>query len=141
MKCVLVPFDGSRPAKRAVAHAIRLARPRGVTVHLLNVEPDLDDYGLMRAYLTRSKHRKIMGERARAILKDAERRFKEAHVRCLSHVGHGDPAKAIVSTARRLGCDSIVMGTRGLGAVGSVLLGSVASKTIHLSRVPVTLVR
>lgn len=141
LKCVLVPFDGSRPAKRAVEYAIRLAKSRGVTVHLLNVEPDLDDYGLVRAYLTRSKHRKIMAARARALLAYAEQRFKGAHTEYKAHIAYGDPARAIVGTARRLRCDSIVMGTRGLGAVGSMLLGSVASKTIHLTAVPVTLVR
>jgi nucleotide-binding universal stress UspA family protein len=35
----------------------------------------------------------------------------------------------------------IVMGTRGQGAVGNLLLGSVATKVIHLSKVPVTLVK
>ncbi|MCJ9712965.1 universal stress protein, partial [Bordetella hinzii] len=38
-------------------------------------------------------------------------------------------------------CDRIVMGTRGLGAVGGLVLGSVAQKVIHLSPVPVTLVK
>jgi nucleotide-binding universal stress UspA family protein len=141
MQCILVPFDGSRPAKRAVEHAIRLAKSRRLVLHVLNVEPELDDYGMVRAYLTRSKHHKSMMERGRTLLEPAERRCKDARVRHKSHVACGEPAGAIVRMARRLKCESIVMGTRGLGAVGSVLLGSVAARTIHLSPVPVTLVR
>jgi nucleotide-binding universal stress UspA family protein len=43
--------------------------------------------------------------------------------------------------ARRLGVDQIVIGSRGLGAIGKLVLGSVATKVAHLARVPVTLVK
>jgi nucleotide-binding universal stress UspA family protein len=39
------------------------------------------------------------------------------------------------------GADAIVMGTRGLGVVGGLVLGSIASKVVHLVKVPVTLVK
>ena len=42
---------------------------------------------------------------------------------------------------RRLKCDAIVMGTRGMTVLGNLVLGSVASKVVHLSSVPVTLVK
>ncbi|MFL6719096.1 MAG: universal stress protein, partial [Burkholderiaceae bacterium] len=42
---------------------------------------------------------------------------------------------------REHGCDEIVIGSRGLGTIGSLLVGSVASKIIHLSEVPVVLVK
>jgi nucleotide-binding universal stress UspA family protein len=67
--------------------------------------------------------------------------LRQARVRCETHVVYGNAPQAIIRTARRLNCDSIVMGTRGLGAIGNVFLGSVASKVIHLSPVPVTLIR
>ena len=41
----------------------------------------------------------------------------------------------------RLGCDAIVMGTRGLGTVQTLLLGSTALKVLHLVDVPVTLIK
>jgi nucleotide-binding universal stress UspA family protein len=53
----------------------------------------------------------------------------------------GSPAETIAKVAREQGCDGIVMGTRGLGAVSSVLLGSVSSRVLHLSDLPVTLVK
>jgi nucleotide-binding universal stress UspA family protein len=38
-------------------------------------------------------------------------------------------------------CEQIVMGTRGLGTVSNLVLGSVATKAIHLAKVPVLLVK
>lgn len=57
------------------------------------------------------------------------------------YVREGDPAQLIASFARRTRCKEIVMGTRGLGRISGLLLGSVATKVIHLATVPVTLVK
>ena len=53
----------------------------------------------------------------------------------------GPVAETIVDYARKNGCEKIVMGTRGLGALGSVLLGSVTSRLMSLTELPVTLVK
>lgn len=53
----------------------------------------------------------------------------------------GPVAETIARIALEQNCDGIVMGTRGLGAVAGALLGSVASQVVHLSDVPVTLVK
>jgi nucleotide-binding universal stress UspA family protein len=47
----------------------------------------------------------------------------------------------IAEVGRQENCDAIVMGTRGMGAVSGLVLGSVATKVIHLADVPVTLVK
>jgi nucleotide-binding universal stress UspA family protein len=138
MNAILVPVDGSPGSLRAARHAVKLARRARAVVHLLNVEPPLDDYGMVGAYLSRQQHNRAMRERAAAVLRRARRALG---ARCETHAAIGDVAPTIVATARRLRCDSIVMGTRGMGAVGNLALGSVATKVVHLSRVPVTLVR
>ena len=53
----------------------------------------------------------------------------------------GPAAPAILAEARRRKPEAIVMGTRGEGAVGNLMLGSVATKVVHLAKVPVTLVK
>jgi hypothetical protein len=63
-----------------------------------------------------------------------------AGVPYVHHISVGDPAEVIAEFAKQKGCDQIVMGTRGLGATG-LLLGSVTTKLIHLSDVPVLLVK
>jgi nucleotide-binding universal stress UspA family protein len=47
----------------------------------------------------------------------------------------------IVQFATELQCDQIVIGPRGLGAIKGLLLGSVASKLIQLSTIPVLLLK
>jgi nucleotide-binding universal stress UspA family protein len=53
----------------------------------------------------------------------------------------GDPATEITRVAEEKGVDQIVMGTHGRGAVGSLLIGSVAQRVVHLAKVPVLLVK
>jgi nucleotide-binding universal stress UspA family protein len=53
----------------------------------------------------------------------------------------GDAAPEIARAAARMNCESIVMGSRGMGAVKSLVLGSTAMKVIHLATVPVTIVK
>ncbi len=50
-------------------------------------------------------------------------------------------AESVTQTANEEGANYIVMGTRGLGGVESLLLGSVATQVIHLTTIPVTLVK
>ena len=57
------------------------------------------------------------------------------------HIGVGPVAETIANYAREHGCAQIVMGSRGLSAISNLLVGSVASKVLHLADVPVTLVR
>ena len=53
----------------------------------------------------------------------------------------GDAAQEIVEYAKTHHCEGIVMGTRGLGSVATLVLGSVAHKVLHLTHVPITLVK
>ena len=53
----------------------------------------------------------------------------------------GHAAEKIVQVAREHQCTRIVMGTRGLGSIAGLMLGSVAYKVVHLSPIPVTLVK
>ncbi|MEP7119188.1 MAG: universal stress protein, partial [Acidobacteriota bacterium] len=61
-------------------------------------------------------------------------------VDCHAVVGD-DVAAQIAAQAEGLHCDALVMGTRGLGPVQSLLLGSITLKVIHLADVPVTLIK
>jgi nucleotide-binding universal stress UspA family protein len=56
------------------------------------------------------------------------------------HILVGPIAPTIVDHARRSGCHMICMGTRGMTAVANVVMGSTATKVLHLADVPVVLV-
>jgi len=50
-------------------------------------------------------------------------------------------SKTIVDYAKANKCDHIIMGTRGMGAFGNLVLGSTANQVVHLAEIPVTLVK
>ena len=138
---VLVPVDGSDHAERAVRFAARLAQdPARLRIVLLNVQPAPSDVDTLHmAQKAILEHLRARGEDtlgpARKILDDA-RIAHEVNV-----VIAGDPSLEIARVSREQGCDQVVMGTRGLGALAGLALGSVATKVVHLVEVPVTLVR
>ncbi len=76
-----------------------------------------------------------------AALKPAMQKLDAAGVKYVHHIAVGEPAEVIVKFAKEKGCDEIVMGARGVGSTASLLLGSVATKVIHLTEIPVLLVK
>jgi len=74
-------------------------------------------------------------------LKDAVAKCQAAGVAFETLVQSGQVAEAITKAACDESCKQIVMGTRGLGGVEGLLLGSVATQVIHLTEVPVTLTK
>ncbi len=144
---ILVPYDGSPPSLRAVEYALRIATAVGkptVVVHLLNVQ-DTDagviDYFRRDAADVASRLVTARRDTGASLLDGPARTIEGAGVRVERIVLLGDPAVTIGSYADNQYCDMIVMGTRGLGPVGGLFLGSVTSKVIHLVNMPVTLVK
>ncbi len=141
MRKILVPVDGSANAERAVRHAIALAAScPSLTVLLLNVQPEIDDIHVRR-FIKPEEVEAMSESRGGDALRPARELLEAAGVSHASQVLIGPVAETIASFARQKGCDSIVMGTRGLGAVAGMLLGSVATKVIHFAEVPVTLIK
>jgi nucleotide-binding universal stress UspA family protein len=77
----------------------------------------------------------------RSILTDACKLLDDAGRNYRPHVLIGEPALKIDRVARSERVDAIIMGTRGMGALGNLALGSTATKVVHLAEVPVTLVK
>jgi len=78
------------------------------------------------------------GEKA---LRRCKRRLNAAKIAYRAGILVGQVAETIVSECRAQRCDMIFMGTRGAGALAGMLIGSTAAKVLHLSDVPVMLVR
>jgi nucleotide-binding universal stress UspA family protein len=83
--------------------------------------------------------RRLLGER---LLADAERTARESggkHVRTI--LADGDPAREILAVATAESVDAIVIGSRGLGKLGALLLGSVSQKVSNQAHCTVIIVR
>lgn len=74
-------------------------------------------------------------------LKGAIEKCEGAGVDFKTLVKTGKTAETIAQVADEEGVKHIVMGTRGLGGVKGLLLGSVTTKVIHLTEVPITLTK
>jgi nucleotide-binding universal stress UspA family protein len=142
MHKLLVPVDGSENAMRALEYTIRLAKAYGPTepVILYVHEPPIV-YGELAIYLPEEKLKELQRKHGEDILRPYIETAKRAGVTFTSQVLIGDIPKSIVSCAETLGCDGIVMGTRGMSAIGNLVAGSVATKVIHLTKLPVTFVK
>ena len=141
MKNPLIPIDGSPAALRALALALDAVRGQADgQVHLLNVQgPMLHTWPAklvspdMIAAELRSEGEKLLVQPKIMALAEG--------LACVAEDRIGAAAEVIAAYAAEQGCDAIVMGTRGMGAVAGLVMGSVAQKVVHLASVPVTLVK
>ena len=98
-------------------------------------------YGEIAVYLPEDKADELQLKHSEDILRPAIEKAERAGVPFTTEVLIGDIPKSIVSCAEAFGCDGIVMGTRGMSAIGNLVMGSVATKVVHLTKLPVTLVK
>ncbi|OZI65142.1 universal stress protein [Bordetella genomosp. 1] len=141
MKDVVIPVDGSEHALNALRVVLdRNLYPVQTTVHLVTILPPLLRQGLHLG-LTQEDIDAYQREESEFALKEAIALLKRAGQPYDTHQEIGPVAESIVRRAETLGAGEIVMGTRGLGAMPALMLGSTATKVLHLSPIPVTLVK
>jgi nucleotide-binding universal stress UspA family protein len=141
---ILVATDGSAHAERALEEAIDLARATGGSLTLVTVVPELSAWIIVGPFgvpppvdLVRLHEELVTHYRQ---MLEAEAARVPEDVRSMSLLLEGRPAEAIVMQTRAGGHDLVVMGSRGRGELGSLLLGSVSHEVLHTSRVAVLIV-
>lgn len=138
---ILLPVDGSEGSSHAARHVAKLAGlVEELKVHLVNIQPLGDDW-MVRRMLKPDELMKLEEGWGESAIAPARAILQAAGVSCVEHMEQGEVARSIVRLAADLGCDQIVMGTQGRTALAGLVLGSVASKVLHLATVPVTLVK
>jgi nucleotide-binding universal stress UspA family protein len=135
---ILVPTDDSPSARRALRHVLDLAaRGLAVEIHLLNVQPPVR--GVATSIVSSADLADYHRDEGMKVLAGPLRTAQAAGLTAHAHIAVGDPGETVLDFARRLACDQIVMGTRGFGAVTSLVLGSVARHVVGTGHLPVTL--
>jgi nucleotide-binding universal stress UspA family protein len=137
----LFPVDGSQASNRAIAEFLKRSDwyRQFPEIHLLNVQ--FPQRGNVPLFIDKESIDRYHQEEGMKELRAARELLDEAGIICHYHIAVGTPPDVILQCAQEIGCDQIVMGPRGLGAVKRILLGSVASKVIELSTIPVLLIR
>jgi nucleotide-binding universal stress UspA family protein len=133
---MLIPYDGSDEAMKAVEHALSLAAELGSTVHALYV---IDLPGVPRALSIRDDEeqvRKEYKEYGERMTNEVAEMAAERGVECVTALRTGAPNEEIVDYAKDEGMDAIVMGSAYQGTLGS-LLGNTTDKVVRTSTVPV----
>jgi nucleotide-binding universal stress UspA family protein len=141
MDRVLAAVDGSEASNRSLDTLVSMAKEfsSAPEVVLLTVKvpmPPLTGMGvvvsadMLDTYYAQAQEETIASARAKldaAGLKYVER--KEV----------GDPSEMIVQVAQETGAKLIFIGSRGMGALGTLVLGSTSNKVIHQTRIPVVI--
>jgi len=140
---ILLAVDGSESAIRATRKLIETAawykeppQVELVTVHL----PVPHVGGFSGVVLTHDMIERYYKEEGDKMLAPSRQLLDAAGTKHTPHILVGQIAQAIVEHARKSGCQMIYLGTRGMTALPNMLLGSVATKVLHLAHVPVVLI-
>ena len=138
---ILVAVDGSESSDRAVAHLLKKLGwyREKIEVHLLNVQAALPSD--VSRFITTDQLQGFHREQGVAALASARAVLDGARVSYVTHIGIGEPAHVIAHYANEKAIDQIVMGTRGLGSVAGLVMGSVTTKVLSLTDVPVLLIK
>ena len=144
---ILIPTDGSELSVQAGHRAIELAKSLKAKTTLVLVSPtfrQLMDEGFVGPMINVRKRdwEKGVAERARLVLDAVAAEAKDAGVKCETvHVYRDSPYAAIIDTAKKSGCDLIVMGSHGYRGFKQLMLGSETMRVLSHSKIPVLVYR
>ncbi|UII56795.1 universal stress protein [Cytobacillus spongiae] len=137
---ILVPIDGSDYSMKALQHAIEIAKKLNAELLLINVQPSLDTHNVKR-FLSAAQVRDYQEEMAEEAFKPADQLLERSQeINVSKKILIGAPSTEICTAAKEDSATSIIMGSRGLGAIKRTLLGSVSYGVLHDSPCPVTIV-
>lgn len=137
-KNILVAVDGSEHALAAARLAGEFARHMQAELRLVTA------YDPVPTYLGEPNLQRALDERfaqATQVLREAVEQIGEIPGELKTDVLEGPPAEAILAVVETRGNDLIIMGTRGLGSLKGLLLGSQSQKVVSHAPCPVLLVR
>jgi nucleotide-binding universal stress UspA family protein len=141
---ILLATDGSEEARQAAQAAAELSKETGSEVHVAYVLPspsELRGHHLYSQEVMRSVLEQAEGE-ARSFLEEQAKQLGESGGRVAeTHLRAGEPDKEIVRLSEELGVGTIVIGSRGLGAVRRALMGGVSESVVRHAHCPVFVVR
>lgn len=139
---ILLAVDGSEISLRAVRGLIDHVKwfADKPEVHLLTVHLPIP-VGLATQHVGHTALERYYREEGEAAQASARQLLTAEQIPCTPHIHVGEPAAIIDKMAGELGCDLICMGSHGHGVLQNAILGSVATRVLHLARVPVLLTK
>ncbi|OXM87890.1 universal stress protein [Paenibacillus rigui] len=138
---ILVAFDGSNLSKKALEKAVYLVKEQASANHI----PELE---IIHAF----HYPTVIGDSyavdaKKAFLEGAQETLKKAKelvpedIKAKYVLQNGDPSHTVLQYAENHQFDLIVMGSRGLGAIRELFLGSVSHNIVQQSKIPVLVIK
>ena len=138
---ILIAYDGSENAKRALGRGISLATEQGAALRIVvAVNTVLTVYGPNAPYYPPDYAEQVMKE-GKNLLASALDLANESARGVSGSVEDGHPAEIILGLAEREGIDLIVLGRRGISGVERFLMGGVSSSVVNHSKCDVLIVK
>jgi len=143
MERILLATDGSEAAVGAARKLVAmLPSLRNIPeIHLVNVREPIPVGGIYTIAINHDVAKSYYEDEGKAALAPSIKVLEDAGISYTAKVFVGDAATILARYAVDARCDMICMGTRGMTAISNLVLGSVATKVLHLADVPVVLVR
>ena len=141
MNRILIATDGSKAGTDAVRFGLDLAAGHGAEAVVVHVVPVMDFVPVLAGYGMVGAHTHEPTTHDASLLADAAATARTLGVAVRTVLLRGNTVDEIVAHADSLDVDLIVVGSRGHGAVGSTLLGSVSLGVLHEAHRPVLVYR
>ena len=139
---ILLAVDGSKYSIDAVKFLTgHMEWVRDKQVDLVFVHPPVPKLSGLGAVIGKKQLEQYYQEEGAEALAAAKQVLDAAKIAYTAHVLVGPPAETIVAHAKKARPELLLIGHRGASAAANLVLGSVATKVMHLSPIPVLLVK
>ncbi len=144
---ILLATDGSDNSFKAVEKTIQMAKPMGAEVTVLSVAQDVPIFkgqeGLSYEQSVALQKNMVEGLEiaAKEVLDNTKKIFEENGIKVNTLLKKGQPASVICEEASSGGYNVIILGSRGLGGIKELILGSVSNKVAHCASTSVLIVK
>ena len=135
---ILVPVDGSDPSEKALNYALNMAEKHDAKVEILTVVDEVK----MAPDWAREYSEKLREQGEEALASTFSKAVRQKpNIRISKCLAEGYASEEILKCAEKGHHDLIVMGSRGMGLVRSLFLGSVSSRVVNQAEIPVLIVK
>ncbi len=130
-KNIVVGTDGSESATKALLSAAELAAMAGAELHIVSGYHPKSGLRVTGAGSSTEAWMVSSTDEVNGILRDAVDRVRKHKVATTTHDEEGDPGKALVTIAKKVEADLVVVGNRGMKGMKRFVLGSVPNDVSH----------
>lgn len=136
-KKILVALDGSKNSLRALTKAITLAQQMNASITgIFVIQAYPTETGIIRRIVGNA-----LSKKCKNFMSIAKSKCKKNNVGFFDVIEYGEEGQTMVTFAEKNNYDVIVIGSRGMGLIKEVFLGSTSSYVIHTTKIPVLVVK